>query len=115
MGITKPLLIFKFQCEANAQPVRATTKQMIYDPFSSIGGMTRKHFRLLADALQHNAPTFASSDAEVALFTQIVSDIATACRHANPRFDRGRFEAASGLVKPQCRKVNARQEIICAL
>ena len=77
--------------------------------------MTRKHFRLLADALRHNAPTFASSDAEVALFTQIVSDIATACRQANPRFDRERFEAASGLLELQRGIVNPREEVTCAL
>ena len=88
---------------------------MICDPLSGIGGMSRKHFRLLADALQHNAPTVMSSDAEVALFTQIVSDIATACRQANPRFDRGRFEAASGLVELQCTRRNAHEETVCAL
>jgi hypothetical protein len=72
---------------------------MICDPLSRIGGMSRKRFRPLADALQRKAPTFASSDAEVALFTQVVNDIAIACRQTNPRFDRGRFEAASGLVE----------------
>jgi hypothetical protein len=72
---------------------------MICDPLSRIGSMSRKRFRLLADAaLQRKVPTFASSDAEVALFTQAVNDIAIACRQTNPRFDRGRFEAASGLV-----------------
>ena len=75
--------------------------------------MSRKHFRLLADALQHNAPTVTSSDAEVALFTQIVSDIATACCQANPRFNRARFEAASGLVELQSTTTNA--EVTCAL
>ena len=88
---------------------------MICDPLSRIGGMSRKRFRLLADALQRKAPTFASSDAEVALFTQVVNDIAIACRQTNPRFDRGRFEAASGLGELQYRKVNAHQEIICVL
>jgi hypothetical protein len=53
---------------------------MICDPLSRIGGMSRKRFRLLADALQRKAPTFASSDAKVALFTQVVNDIAIACR-----------------------------------
>ena len=77
--------------------------------------MTRKHFRLLADALRHNAPTFASSNAEVALFTQIVDGIATACREANPRFNRARFEAASGLLKLECTVANAREKTICAL
>jgi hypothetical protein len=76
--------------------------------------MTRKHFRLLADALRNHAPTVISSDAEVALFTQIVSDIATACRQTNPRFDRVRFEKASGLVELQCMKTNA-PEVTCAL
>ena len=77
--------------------------------------MSRKHFRLLADALQHNAPTVMSSDAEVALFIQIVSDIAAACRQANPRFDRGRFEAASGLLELQCVVADAREKTICVL
>jgi hypothetical protein len=77
--------------------------------------MTRKHFRLLADALRHNAPTVVGSDAEVALFTQIVSDIATACRQANPRFDRRRFETASGLLELQRGIVNPREEVTCAL
>ena len=86
---------------------------MYLDSISGIGGMSRKHFRLLADALRHNAPTVRGGDVEVALFTQIVNDIATACRHANPRFDRRRFEAASGLVELQCRKLNA--EVTCAL
>ena len=76
--------------------------------------MTRKHFRLLADALRHNAPTVISSGAEVALFTQIVSDIATACRQANPRFDRRRFETASGLVELRSTRINA-YEVTCAL
>jgi len=95
--------------------LNAHTKQMISDGVSGIGGMTRKHFRLLANALQHNAPTFASSDVEVALFTQIVNDIATACRQTNPRFDRERFEAASGLVELQCTRRNAHEEIVCGL
>jgi len=76
--------------------------------------VTRKHFRLLADAIRHNAPTVISSDAEIALFRQIVNDIAIACRLTNPRFDRGRFEAASGLVELQSTRINA-QEVICAL
>jgi len=63
---------------------------MICDPLSRIGGMSRKRFRLLADALQRKAPTFASSDAKVALFTQVVNDIAIACRQTNPRFDDGK-------------------------
>ena len=84
------------------------------DTLSGIGGMTRKHFRLLADALRHNAPTVTSSDAEVALFTQIVNNIATACRQTNPRFNRERFEEASGLVELQCRRTNT-QEVTCAL
>jgi hypothetical protein len=88
---------------------------MICDHPFGIGGMSRKHFRLLADAIQHNAPTVTSSDAEVALFTQIVSDIATTCRQANPRFDRKRFEAASGLVELQCTRRNAHEEIVCGL
>ena len=77
--------------------------------------MSRKHFRLLADALRQNAPTVTNSDVEVALFTQIVSDIATACRQANPRFDRERFEAASGLVELQRTRRNAHEEIVCGL
>ena len=84
-------------------------------PLSGIGGMSRKHFRLLADALQHNAPTVTSSDVEIALFTQIVSDIAEACRQTNPRFNRERFEAASGLLELQCTMANAREQTICAL
>jgi len=75
--------------------------------------MSRKHFRLLADALRHNAPTVISSDAEVELFTQIVDDIATACRQTNPRFNRERFEEASGLVELQSTRTNA--EVTCAL
>jgi hypothetical protein len=86
----------------------------VFGYLSGIGGMTRKHFRLLADALQHNAPTFASSDAEVALFTQIVNDIAIACRQTNSRFNRERFEEASGLVELQSAKTNA-QEFTCVL
>ena len=88
---------------------------MISDGVSRIGDMTRKHFRLLADALRHNAPTVISSDAEVALFTQIVNDIATACRQTNPRFNRERFEEASGLIELQGTLRNAHEEIVCAL
>ena len=66
-------------------------------------------------ALQQNAHTATNSDAEAALFKQIVDDIATACHQANARFNRGRFERASGLVEIEHASVNRREDIVCAL
>lgn len=65
--------------------------------------MTRKHFVALADALKHNAPHPESQtyQAELTLFSRIVGDVARACAGANCRFDRGRFERASGLTAAQ--------------
>lgn len=60
--------------------------------------MTRKHFQDLARALKLNAPNGMSCQAEQVLFRNIVDAIADACKHSNGRFDRGRFEAAAGVV-----------------
>ena len=55
----------------DATPLLPSSYLKVFRYFSGIGGVTRKHFRLLADALRRNAPTFATSDAEIELFVQI--------------------------------------------
>lgn len=59
--------------------------------------------------------TATNSEAVAALFKQIVDDIATACQQANPRFNRSRFERASGLVEVEHASVNRREDVVCAL
>ena len=60
--------------------------------------MTRKHFRLLANALVTNMPTQRSDtyEAELLLFENIVNSIMRACAEANPHFDRTKFAKACG-------------------
>lgn len=62
-------------------------------------GMTRKHFRALANALRLNVPDPGSNahEAEAALFENIVTAVARACGSANPRFSYEKFERAAGL------------------
>jgi len=62
--------------------------------------MSRKHFEALAAALRSNAPSPDSSSFEIEaeLFERVVDAVAGACERANPRFDRERFETASGLA-----------------
>jgi hypothetical protein len=66
--------------------------------------MSRKHFEAIAAALRSNAPAPDSNSYEVEsqLFESIVAAVAGACERANPRFDRERFEKASGLEAVQC-------------
>jgi len=61
--------------------------------------MTRKHFRLLANALVTRMPTQKSDtyEAELLLFASIVNSIMGACAEANPHFDRAKFAKASGV------------------
>jgi hypothetical protein len=61
--------------------------------------MTRKHFRLLANALVTNMPAQRSDtyEAELLLFQSIVNSITSACADANPHFDRAKFAKACGL------------------
>jgi len=61
--------------------------------------MTRKHFRLLANALLTSMPTQRSDtyEAELLLFQSIVNSIMRACTEANPHFDRAKFAKACGL------------------
>ena len=61
--------------------------------------MTRKHFRLLANALVTNMPTEKSDtyEAELLLFQSIVNSIMRACEEANAHFDRAKFARACGL------------------
>jgi hypothetical protein len=76
--------------------------------------MSRKHFQQLADALRQNKPTAMSGEAEIELFRQLVRDIGTACGRANPRFNRSRFERASGVEELPQKAPTARQEALCA-
>jgi hypothetical protein len=68
--------------------------------------MTRKNFESIAAALRLNAPSPDSNtyEAEADLFQSIVNSVARACALANPRFDHGRFETASGLKAIQNRR-----------
>ena len=62
--------------------------------------MSRKHFEAIARALLLSAPNNPEGEsyrAERALFQRIVSEIGDVCSRSNPRFDRGRFEKASGV------------------
>jgi hypothetical protein len=61
--------------------------------------MTRKHFRLLANALVTCMPAQRSDtyEAELLLFQSIVNSIMNACVEANPHFDRVKFAKACGL------------------
>ena len=61
--------------------------------------MTRKHFRLLANALVTNMPTqkYNSYEAELLLFENIVNSIMRACAEANPHFDCAKFAKACGV------------------
>jgi len=61
--------------------------------------MTRKHFRLLANALVTNMPAQRSDtyEAELLLFQSIVNSITSVCAEANPNFDRAKFAKACGL------------------
>jgi hypothetical protein len=72
----------------------------------SIGGMTRKNFIALADALRANIPTVDSTsyDEEASLFEDIVTSIMEVCQCANPRFNRTRFSKACGLDGVQNRR-----------
>jgi len=61
--------------------------------------MTRKHFRLLANALLTSMPTQRSDtyEAELLRFQSIVNSIMSACAEANPHFGRAKFAKACGL------------------
>jgi hypothetical protein len=68
--------------------------------------MTRKHFRLLANALLTSMPTQRSDtyEAELLLFENIADSIMRACAEANPHFDRAKFAKACGLdtIRDRC-------------
>jgi hypothetical protein len=64
--------------------------------FTGIEGMSRKHFRAIANALKTNEPNVKSEE-NAALFKSIVYSISNACRSFNPRFDGIRFQRACGL------------------
>jgi hypothetical protein len=66
-----------------------------------MGGMSKKHFTQLANAIRTNLPDPNSSTykAELVVFTAIVRDVARVCRTNNPRFDDARFETACGLAQ----------------
>lgn len=66
-----------------------------------MGGMTRKHFIELANALKINAPDSEACKAEAILFRSIVGAVAGVCKQSNSRFDLGRFEIAAGLANNQ--------------
>ena len=68
--------------------------------------MTRKHFRLLANALVTSMPTQRSDtyEAELLLFQSIVNSIMSACAEANPHFDRAKFAKACGVDTIQDRR-----------
>ncbi len=68
--------------------------------------MTRKDFQAIADALRVARPAEPTAEnvagecdvlaAEREAWVRAVREVGTACYGANPRFDRGRFEAACG-------------------
>ena len=68
--------------------------------------MTRKHFRLLANALVTSMPRQRSEtyEAELLLFESIVNLIMSACEEANPHFDRAKFAKACGVDTIQDRR-----------
>jgi hypothetical protein len=61
--------------------------------------MTKRNFIAIAAALRSNVPSVDSNayEAETLLFENIVSAICDMSERFNPRFDRERFEHASGL------------------
>jgi RHS repeat-associated protein len=62
--------------------------------------MSKKHFIKLAAALRDNKPDPTSAACqEVALFSAIVRDVASACAAINPRFNRATFDRAAGVAE----------------